>query len=59
MSHPALIIRPEAELDLADTYAWYEEQAKGFGTDFFDSVEEILQRVQANPRLYTSPFAAR
>ena len=42
MSHPALIIRPEAELDLADTYAWYEEQAKGFGTDFFDSVEEIL-----------------
>ena len=52
MSHPALIIRPEAELDLADTFAWYEEQAKGFGTSFLDAAEEILERVQANPRLY-------
>lgn len=52
MSRPALIIRLEAELDLADTYAWYEEHAKGYGNEFLDAVEEILKRIEANPRLY-------
>ena len=30
-----LIIRPEAEADLADAYTWYDRQRKGLGGDLF------------------------
>lgn len=52
MIQPALVVRPEAEIDLAEIYAWYEQQSTGFGAQFFDSAYELLKRVQVNPRMY-------
>ena len=31
-------LRPEAEEDLADASAWYEEQRQGLGHEFLDEV---------------------
>ena len=51
MSQP-LIIRPEAEADLADAYDWYEERVAGLGTEFLDRVEIVLGAIAEHPELY-------
>jgi plasmid stabilization system protein ParE len=48
----ALIIRPEAETDLAEAFAWYEERVPGLGSDFLLSVDAALASVQRNPEMY-------
>ena len=44
-----LILRQEAEQDLAESHAWYEERVPGLGADFLASVEQALKSVQENP----------
>lgn len=44
-----LIITPEAEADLADARAWYEQQRVGLGDDFLVCVEEAFNRIQRMP----------
>ena len=34
-----LLIKPEAELDLEDTYNWYEKQNRGLGSEFIRVVD--------------------
>lgn len=48
----ALIIRPEAETDLAEAFVWYEERVPGLGSDFLLSVDAALASVQRNPEMY-------
>jgi hypothetical protein len=38
----ALVIRPEAERDLAETRDWYEEHRGGLGQEFLIAVEDVL-----------------
>lgn len=33
-------------------YRWYERQRTGLGTDFLDSVEQVLTAITANPARY-------
>ena len=40
-----LAIAPEAELDLAEAYVWYESRRIGLGEEF--SVENYLDRIEA------------
>jgi plasmid stabilization system protein ParE len=47
-----LIIRPEAEADLTEAYAWYESQLTGLGAEFLLVVEAPLAAIQRNPRQY-------
>jgi toxin ParE1/3/4 len=47
-----VIIRPEAEQDLAQAYQWYESQRTGLGDDFLLCVEGGLARLSRNPELY-------
>jgi len=42
-------LRPRAEADLADAFAWYEERLPGLGTLFVRSVDACLTRVQRYP----------
>lgn len=49
----SLIIRPDAEADLADARSWYEEQRDGLGDDFLLCVEETLGRIRRMPELYS------
>ena len=47
-----IIIRPEAESDLQEAYAWYEDQSKGLGADFILCVDASLSLIQRSPELY-------
>ncbi|MGH8475009.1 MAG: type II toxin-antitoxin system RelE/ParE family toxin [Methylococcales bacterium] len=45
-------LRPEAERDLTDAAAWYEEQRQGLGHEFLDEVMTMLSSVAETPLLY-------
>jgi len=47
-----LIIRPEARLDLLDTFHWYQEQRFGLGLDFKLCVDEVISKLHKRPSLY-------
>ena len=40
-----IIIRPAAELEIAEAYRWYEERRDGLGNDFLLCVEESLEKI--------------
>src|SRR5207302_8271519 len=44
-----IILRPEAESDLSNTYLWYEEIRPGLGTEFLRSVDASLLAAQRYP----------
>lgn len=44
-----LTILPQAELDIIDAIAWYEERRTGLGEEFLDEIDSVLQRVIKNP----------
>ena len=47
-----MIIRPEAEADLANARDWYERQRAGLGAAFLLCVEEVLERIGRTPEMY-------
>lgn len=48
MSH-RLIIRPEAEADMAEAFDWYEERRPGLGHEFLDAIGTVLKAIRENP----------
>lgn len=44
-----LSIRPEAEADLAEAFAWYEERRAGLGGEFLKEVRAVLDAVAEFP----------
>jgi len=44
-----LVIRPEAEADMAEGFEWYETQRNGLGHDFLAKVRAAFQLVCENP----------
>ncbi|MGE5610185.1 MAG: type II toxin-antitoxin system RelE/ParE family toxin [Bacillota bacterium] len=47
-----LVIRPEAEAELAEAYRWYEDRREGLGKDLLLSVEASLTAIQRSPYSY-------
>lgn len=47
-----ILIRPEAEAEIEEAYAWYEEQRAGLGSDFLLCVEEGLEKIRKTPDMY-------
>ena len=47
-----LAIAPEAELDLAEAYAWYENRRAGLGEEFLSSVDACLESIRRRPEMY-------
>ena len=45
----ALLLRPQAQLDVADAAGWYEDQKAGLGIRFLDEMDHVLSRVRVNP----------
>lgn len=43
---------PEFEQDLAETYAWYEDQRPGLGEEFLSRVDDCLQGIFVHPEMY-------
>ena len=51
-----IIIRPEAENDLRESFLWYEEKRLGLGHDFLLQIEAGLKFIQRNPELTTVEY---
>jgi plasmid stabilization system protein ParE len=48
-----LIVAPEAEQDVAEAYAWYEDQRTGLGEDFLGCVEASIEAILRTPEMYS------
>ena len=51
-----LILTPEAEADLAEARAWYEEKREGLGEEFVLCVEAGLNQVRRAPAGVSEAF---
>ena len=47
-----LITAPEAAIDLAETYCWYEGRRPGLGEEFLSCVDACIQGICRNPEMY-------
>jgi plasmid stabilization system protein ParE len=47
-----LIIAPEAELDIAEAYVWYEGRRIGLGEEFLGSVDAAMERICRHSLIY-------
>ena len=45
----SLRIQPQAELDVSDAAAWYEEQRPGLGIELLQELDSVMQRVVQSP----------
>jgi plasmid stabilization system protein ParE len=44
-----LIVRPEAESDIAEGFDWYEAKRPGLGIEFFAAVDNAFLTIQQHP----------
>jgi plasmid stabilization system protein ParE len=49
--HVALVLAPEAELDIAEAYSWYENRRIGLGEEFLSSVDACLESIRRRPEM--------
>ena len=47
-----ITIRPIAIQEIEEAWHWYEARRKGLGDDFILSIEESLEKISHNPKLY-------
>jgi toxin ParE1/3/4 len=48
-----LIVRAEAEADLAASKLWYDDQHEGLGARFIVEVDATFRRIEANPMAFS------
>jgi toxin ParE1/3/4 len=51
-----LIIRPDAEADIAAAYDWYEEQREGLGKEFLEEISNTIAAVHSEPLRFHATF---
>ncbi len=51
-----LIIRPEAETELAEAYDWYERRVPGLGVDLLTAVDTAVDAILSNPLQYPAVY---
>ena len=52
----SLILRPDAEDDVAAAYHWYDVRSPGLGAEFLRAVEAGLASVERNPEAYPEVY---
>ena len=52
MSDYTIIIRPEAEFDIQDSYEYYEKLDRGLGSEFVRAIDACLSKIGRNPLAY-------
>jgi plasmid stabilization system protein ParE len=45
-----LIIRPEAETEMAEAFDWYEDRVPGLGSDFLLCVDAVFDAILRSPQ---------
>jgi toxin ParE1/3/4 len=56
MSLP-VVLRDEAQAEFDEAFDYYEKQRAGRGVDFATRLQEVLDRIAANPQLHTAVLA--
>ncbi|MBN2534761.1 MAG: hypothetical protein JXB88_17885 [Spirochaetales bacterium] len=56
MTEKKIIIRLEAEVDIRDTYYYYEECSRGLGTDFLLSLDALFSLIKRNSEIYQKVY---
>ena len=51
MSLP-VVLRDEAQAEFDDAFDYYEGQQPGLGVDFMVRVQQVFDRISANPRMH-------
>jgi len=51
-----LIIRPEAEADIAEAFDWYEAQVIGLGSEFLLILDALFNSIIRNHNLYPKVY---
>jgi len=46
-----LLVRPEAERDLANARDWYDQKIPGLGDEFLDEIARAIHELELNPTL--------
>lgn len=47
-----LVIEPEAEADLHEAFAWYQDQRRGLGDEFLLAVEAAFAAIRRQPEAF-------
>ena len=47
-----LVVRPEAEAEMAGAFDWYEDRVPGLGADFLRCVDSVFSAVHRNPEQF-------
>jgi hypothetical protein len=47
-----LVIRPEAEAEMAEAFEWYEERLPGLGASFLLCVDAVFHGIVRDPQLW-------
>jgi plasmid stabilization system protein ParE len=47
-----LLVQPEAEVDLAESFRWYEARQEGLGHEFLEAVSSTFDRICEEPSRY-------
>ena len=45
-----------AETNLVDSFAWYEQQQKGLGRRFVDTVKHTIGKIEQNPEVFAIKY---
>lgn len=46
-----LVIAPEVEQDLAESYTWYENRRLGLGEEFLGCVDACIESIRRTPEI--------
>jgi toxin ParE1/3/4 len=47
-----VVVRPEAEAELAEAFIWYEQQYSGLGNQFLLAIDAAINSILRNPQMY-------
>jgi toxin ParE1/3/4 len=48
-----LLVRPDAAVDISSASRWYEEQLKGLGRKFINTIEKEFRSIQSRPARFS------
>jgi plasmid stabilization system protein ParE len=51
-----VIVRPEAEDDLKESFSWYEDKRRGLGYDFLLQVDAGINFINRNPEIHSIEY---
>ncbi len=51
-----LIVRPDAEADIAAGYDWYEQQREGLGQEFLEEISDAVAAIESEPLRFPVTF---